>query len=286
MQAAVAQWCSERRLYGTLLVAREGVNGTVAGLLEHVEALLDRLREVPGLGSLRARYHTTDRIPFMRMKVRSKPEIVTLGVTEVDPTACTGERVEPEAWNALLDDASTIVVDVRNDYEVRVGSFEGAVDPAIRRFRDFPGWVEAHRDTLRERKVAMFCTGGIRCEKASSLMLARGFGQVYQLEGGILHYLQRVSPERSRWRGECFVFDERVAVAHDGRPGHTTVCYGCKEPLSPQDRTSPEYEYGVACPRCHARTTEVDRRRRRERVRQERLASARGGHHLGRPRLV
>lgn len=286
MREPLTQWCEAHEVFGTLLLAQEGVNGTISGLPEHVEGFLARLREEPGLASLRARYHGTERVPFMRMRVRAKSEIVTLGVAGVDPTARTGVRVDPEAWNALLDDPSTVVIDVRNDYEVRVGTFDGAVDPAMRSFRAFPEWVAAHRDTLRTQKIAMFCTGGIRCEKASSFLLAEGFESVFQLQGGILHYLERIAPERSRWRGECFVFDERVAVAHDGRPGETSMCFGCKEPVSPSDRASAEYEYGVACPRCHASTTDADRRRRRERVRQERLASARGRPHLGRPRPV
>lgn len=267
-------------LQGIVYLASEGVNGTLSGTRRGLEAFFDRLRLEPGLGHVEIKHSFADEPPFYRLKVRLKQEIVTIGDVEVDPTERVGTYVEPRDWNALLE-RGIPVIDTRNDYEVRVGTFEGAIDPSIASFRDFPEWARANLDPDQTPEVAMFCTGGIRCEKASSLLLREGFKRVYHLHGGILRYFEDVDEGRSKWNGECFVFDRRVSVDQNLQPGHYTVCYGCKQPVSPQERQSPEYEFGVCCPRCCKETTEEDRLRRRERVRQVDLARTRGQAHIG-----
>lgn len=276
--------CARHELCGTILLANEGINSTVAGSREGIDALITHLRAQPGLADLTPKESFCDEPPFHRMKVRLRAEIVTIGDHEIDPTAVVGTYVPPAQWNQLLSDPEVVLVDTRNVYETRLGVFEGAVDPGITNFRDFPTWVTNNLDPAKHTKVAMYCTGGIRCEKATSLLLRRGFSQVFHLEGGILKYLEEVAPEQSKWRGECFVFDQRVALDHALKPGQHQLCFGCQEPISPEDLLSPLYEAGVCCPHCHDGLTDETRASRRERAKQVALAKARGERHIGDPR--
>ena len=275
--------CRTQDIRGTLRVATEGVNGTIAGTAPAIEATVTHIRALPGCAALNVRRSTAAVPPFHRLKVRVKCEIVTMG-EPVDPAAA-GTRVAPADWNALIADPATIVIDTRNDYEVRIGSFAGAVDPGTRAFADFPAWFRANRERLlagrATPKVAMFCTGGIRCEKATALLKAEGVAEVFHLQGGILNYLETVAPADSRWRGECFVFDERVAVGPGLAPGSHDLCRGCRMPVSPADRASPLYEPGVACPACHDTRDAVARAGYAERHRQVAIADARGEAHVG-----
>ena len=286
LKRPLAAVCRAHGVRGTLLLAREGVNGTIAGTDEGVTHVIDHIRALPGCASLEVKDSRAATIPFHRMKVRLKREIVTMGEPDIDPLDDVGHYVAPGDWNALIDDPDTIVIDTRNDYEVALGSFEQAIDPGTRTFRDFPAWFRAHRDELTggptPKRVAMFCTGGIRCEKATAFLKAEGVDDVHHLKGGILAYLETVDPGDSRWRGECFVFDERVAVGHGLEPSSTyALCRACRMPVSPQDRASPLYVEGVACPACHAERTEEQRVRYAERHRQATLAAARGEAHVG-----
>ena len=267
--------CCEQELRGTLLLAAEGINGTIAGDRRGVDALLTRLRADSRFEQLMLRETTAGKAPFRRMKVKLKREIVTMGVAQVDPRARVGQYVAPADWDRLIADPSVTVVDTRNDYECDIGSFDGARDPRLGSFREFPGWVRDNLDPQRDRKVAMFCTGGIRCEKASSWLLDQGFEEVYHLRGGILAYLEAVPPEESSWRGECFVFDDRVAVDHRLRRGSYEQCYACRHPLSAEDRRSPQFVQGVSCPHCHDQLTERQRARFAERQHQSQLAAQR-----------
>ena len=268
-------------VHGTLLLATEGLNGTIAGSDAGVEAVLRHLRTFPGCHDLHGRESRAATPPFHRMKVRLKREIVTMGEAGVDPVTQAGRYVAPADWNTLIADPDTVVIDTRNAYEVRVGSFERAVDPATDSFRDFPEWVRTNRESLEGKRIAMFCTGGIRCEKATALMRSEGFDDVHHLQGGILNYLETVPAEESLWRGECFVFDERVAVGHALAPGSHSLCRGCRMPVSPADRESPLYEDGVACPACHDSRNAEQRAGYAERARQAALAEARGERHVG-----
>jgi UPF0176 protein len=274
---------AELSLKGTILLAGEGINATLAGPREALEAMRDHLRARPEFAAMRFRFSTAgdDNPVFHRLKVRVRTEIVRLDQPEVAPDRRTGEHVDAERWNELLDDPEVVVLDTRNGYEIGIGSFPGAIDPGTRSFRQFPAYVREHLDPAVHRKVAMFCTGGIRCEKASAWMLEQGFETVYQLDGGILTYLETVPPEANRWHGECFVFDQRVSVNHDLREGCFEQCYACRQPLSPEDVASPEYEAGVSCPHCVAAQTEEQRRSFQERRRQEELAAQRGERHVG-----
>lgn len=267
---------------GTLLLAREGVNGTVAGTPAALDALLAHLRALPGLADLAPRQSWAEAMPFHRLKVKVKREIVTMGVA-VDPLADAGAYVPPAAWNALLDDPATLVIDTRNAYEVAVGTFPGAVHPGTAAFADFPAWFRANRASLLagKRRVAMFCTGGIRCEKSTAFLRAEGVAEVHHLQGGILRYLEEVPAADSRWQGECFVFDQRVAVGHGLAPGTHVLCHACRMPVSEADRASPDYVEGERCPACATRDAER-RRRYAERHRQQRLAVDRGEAHVGR----
>lgn len=243
--------CERSGLLGTILVAPEGVNGTLAGAAEGIQAILDRLRAALGPASpIDARWSEAREAPFRRLRVRLKNEIVALGRPDVRPQRRTGRHVEPRDWNRLLDDPSTLVVDTRNHYEIELGTFPRAVDPGTDSFRQFADFAEKLAETDRQRPVAMFCTGGIRCEKASALMLEMGFTHVYQLQGGILNYLQQVEAAESRWTGECFVFDSRVAVDRDLAEGGYVQCHACRRPLSAEDLVSPDYREGVSCPHC------------------------------------
>lgn len=272
---------AEHGVRGTLLLAPEGINGTIAGPRNGIDRVLEWLENDAGIGPIERKESLNDAPPFRRTKVKLKKEIVTMGVDGIDPGAMAGTRVEPEDWNALLADPDVLLVDTRNDYEHEVGTFEGAVNPHTGTFREFPDFARNHLDPSRHRKVAMFCTGGIRCEKSTALLRKLGFDQVYHLNGGILNYLARVPEPESRWRGECFVFDERVTVNHDLEPGGYDQCHACRLPVSEKDKQSPHYVEGVSCPRCHDRTSPEDRARYAERQRQVELAMSQGAAHIG-----
>lgn len=281
LRQPLAAFCSARGIKGTLLVAPEGINGTVAGSDAAIAELVAHIGSIPGLAGLEVKYGRAAEMPFHRMKVRLKKEIVTMGVPGIDPLASAGTYVPPSEWNALIADPDTVVIDTRNAYEVALGTFRGAVDPRTASFAEFPAWAEAHREELEGRKVAMFCTGGIRCEKATAYMRSIGIGGVYHLKGGILKYLEEVPAEESLWQGECFVFDERVSVAHGLAEGEAVLCRACRTPLTRADTRSPHYAEGVSCPHCHDKRSEEDRRRYAERHRQVALAARRGARHVG-----
>jgi len=275
-QAPLLAWCQREGVCGTILLATEGINGTIAGSRPAIDGVLAWLRRDPRLADLEAKDSTTEMPPFDRMKVRLKSEIVTLGLPEIDPSHHTGQPVQPKDWNDLIADPEVVVVDTRNDYEVEIGTFQGAENPHTASFRQFPDYVQKHLDPGRHKKVAMFCTGGIRCEKASAYMLSQGFEEVYQLQGGILKYLAVIPTAESRWRGECFVFDQRVAVQQGLEPGSYELCYGCGHPVSPEAKRLPGYEAGISCPRCVDQLTPDQRSRFEERRHQSELARARG----------
>jgi len=279
VREALAAACHAADICGTLLIAREGINGTIAGPPDALEAVLGHIRALPGCADLDVKYSTAATPPFHRMKVRLKREIVTMG--EPDLAAAPGTYVAPADWNALIDDPDTVVIDTRNAYEVAIGSFPGAIEPRTTAFSDFPAWARAHRHELAGKRVAMFCTGGIRCEKATALLKSEGIADVFHLKGGILKYLEEVPEAESRWQGECFVFDERVAVGPGLAPGTHSLCRACRMPLAPADLKSPDYVEGVACPKCHATRDDVRRKSYAERHRQVRLAVARGERHVG-----
>ena len=282
MRAPLLELCRAQGVKGTLLLAQEGINGTVAGSESAIDALLAFLERRLGLSGLEIKYSAASEMPFHRMKVRLKQEIVTMGVDGLD-AADAGTYVEPRDWNRLAADPDTILVDTRNDYEVALGSFAGAVDPATGSFREFPAWADANRERLAGRKVAMFCTGGIRCEKATAYMRSIGVEDVYHLKGGILKYLEEVPAEESLWRGECFVFDERVSVTHGLAEGEAELCRACRRPLSAEDRRSELHVDGVSCRYCHSERSAADRARYAERHRQVGIAEKRGKRHIGDP---
>ena len=283
LQPQIAAWCAEHGLKGTILVATEGVNGTVAGTEAGIDAVITHLRTLPGCAELDVKYSHANEMPFYRMKVRLKKEIVTLGVDGIDPKREVGTYVQPEDWNALISDPDTVLIDTRNDYEVAIGTFEGAVDPRTKSFSEFPEWFRTHRDELAagKTKFAMFCTGGIRCEKSTAFLKAEGIGDVYHLEGGILRYLENIPEAESKWQGECFVFDERVSVKHGLELGEMELCHACRRPISQDDRASAHFIEGVACPACYAERTDEDRARFAERQKQIALAKKRGKQHIG-----
>ena len=261
---------------GTILLAREGVNGTIAGPRGGIDAVLAHLRALPGCAALEWKESPAQTQPFGRMKVKIKAEIVSMGQPDVDPTAAVGAYVAPRDWNDLIRRPDVAVIDTRNAYEVALGTFAGAVDPETRSFRDFPAWWQANRERFHNKRIAMFCTGGIRCEKSTNWLIAQGVAEVYHLKGGILKYLEEVPQEQSLWQGECFVFDGRVSVGHGLVPGAAGLCHACRRPLRPEDRAHPDYERGVCCPACRDEYSDADRARFRERQRQADLARARG----------
>jgi UPF0176 protein len=260
-------YCQAQGVKGTILLAQEGINGTIAGSRQAIASVLWFLRSDPRLADLEYKESHTETPPFERMKVRLKQEIVTLGLPEIDPNEQVGTYVNPQEWNDLISDPEVTIIDTRNDYEVNIGTFQGAENPQTNSFREFPDYVRHHLDPTKHKKVALFCTGGIRCEKASSFMLAQGFAEVYHLKGGILKYLQEVAAEESLWEGECFVFDERVAVIQGLEEGSYELCFGCGRPISEQDKVSPKYEQGISCPDCFDSLTDDKRARQQEKWR-------------------
>ena len=283
LRAGLVDLCQAHGIKGTILLATEGVNGTIAGSESGIAAVIAHIRTLPGCADLDVKYSSAADMPFYRMKVRIKKEIVTMGVPGLDPAHHAGTYVTPQDWNALIADPDTVVIDTRNDYEIGIGTFRGAVDPQTNHFGQFPDWFRGQRDGLLagKTKVAMFCTGGIRCEKATAFLKAEGVEQVYHLQGGILRYLETVPAEQSLWDGECFVFDERVSVGHGLTPGRFTLCRACRVPLSDADLASPLYEEGVSCPGCHGLRDAAQRQAYAERHKQVDLARARGLAHIG-----
>ncbi|MES2986515.1 MAG: rhodanese-related sulfurtransferase [Pseudomonadota bacterium] len=281
IQQALSAVCTAQRVRGTLLLAREGINGTIAGSDAGIGAVLAHIRTLPGCEAIEVKESRAETMPFHRMKVRLKREIVTMGQPDIDPLD-VGHYVAPEDWNALIAEPGTILIDTRNDYEVALGTFTGATDPHTKSFSEFPDWFRAHRGEFGATpRIAMFCTGGIRCEKSTAFLKAEGIEQVYHLKGGILAYLEHVPAEQSRWEGECFVFDERVSVGHGLQPGDYELCRACRKPLSAEEKLSPLFEAGISCPACHGERTDEQRARYAERQRQEQLAAARGETHVG-----
>lgn len=275
LKPALLELCVAQGVKGTLLLAHEGVNGTIAGPRRGIDAVIAHLRALPGCGDLEWKEAHSETPPFPRMKVRIKREIVTMGQPDVDPQARVGHYVEPQDWNDLIRDPEVAVIDTRNDYEVAIGTFDGAIDPKTASFGEFPAWWEANKDRFHNKKIAMFCTGGIRCEKSTNYLLGQGVEEVFHLKGGILKYLEDVPAQESTWQGDCFVFDARVSVGHGLRKGPHMLCHGCRQPILPEDRDRPEYEEGVSCHHCFDRTTEDDKARFRERQKQLRLAARR-----------
>ena len=285
LQAPILEACISNNIKGTLLIAEEGINSTIAGLPQDIHNLLHFLRSDAlfenCFADLEHKESFASEHPFYRMKVKLKKEIVTLGVPGVSPTKKVGTYVKPEDWNALISDPDVILIDTRNDYEVDIGTFKGAIDPKTTTFREFPDYVAEHFDKTKHKKVAMFCTGGIRCEKASSYMMDQGFEEVYHLQGGILKYLETVPEAESMWEGECFVFDQRVAVKHNLEVGEFDQCYACRHPLSPAEMQSTQYTAGISCPYCYDKLTEEKKASLTERQKQVILAKQRGQAHIG-----
>ena len=273
--------CKSRQIMGTLLLAREGINGTIAGDRAGIDAVLAHIRALPGCRDLEWKESTASDAPFYRMKVRLKKEIVTMGQPDVDPVARVGNYVDPADWNDLISAPDVAVIDTRNDYEVAIGTFEGAVDPETKSFGEVPEWWEKNKQRFHNKKIAMFCTGGIRCEKSTNYLLGQGVEDVYHLKGGILKYLEEVPKEDSKWDGDCFVFDGRVSVGHGLAEGPHILCHACRRPIVPADRAHPAFEEGVSCHRCIDDTTEGDKARFRERQKQMQLAKERGIQHIG-----
>lgn len=282
-----AQWqeplkalCIHNGVKGTLLLAGEGINGTIAGPRDGIDHILTYIRQLPGCTQLEWKESSASNMPFRKMKVRLKREIVTMGQPNVDPRARVGHYVEPEDWNALLENPDVAVIDTRNDYEVAIGTFKGAVEPKTQSFGEFPEWWDKNKDAYKGKKIAMFCTGGIRCEKSTNFLLSQGVDDVYHLKGGILKYLEVIPPEKSAWDGACFVFDARVSVKHGLAEGPHLLCHACRRPILPADRDREEFERGVSCHHCIDETTGDDKARFRERQKQIDLANARGQKHL------
>jgi len=285
LQKPLLNFCISRSIKGTLLLADEGINGTLAGPEKFILELLYYLKNDPifegNFKNLAHKESWSDKSPFYRMKVKLKKEIVTLGVPGVSPTKIVGKYVKPKDWNSIISDPEVILIDTRNDYEFEIGTFKNALNPKTKNFREFPGYVNSHLNPKKNKKIAMFCTGGIRCEKASSYMMSMGFNDVYHLEGGILKYLEEVKAEESLWQGECFVFDQRVAIKHGLEVGDYDQCYACRYPLSREDVKSNNYTPGISCPHCYNKHTPEKLKALTERQKQVILAKKRGIEHLG-----
>jgi len=280
LQSSILECAIANEVMGTILLAEEGINGTVAGPKTGVKALLAFIREDERIADLEHKASWAEENPFYRMKVRLKKEIVTLGVDGVSPTKQVGKYIEPEDWNDFIQDPDVVVIDTRNDYEVEIGTFKNALNPKTTSFREFPEWFEGQKDITNKPKVAMFCTGGIRCEKSTSYLMAQGIEEVYHLKGGILKYLENVPEEESLWEGECFVFDQRVSVGHGLEQGPYDLCHACRHPITQEDKQHDAYLKGVSCPKCHDVYSPEQRRRFEERQKQVELAKARGDDHI------
>ena len=281
LQESLLSLLKSNRVKGTLLVAAEGINGTVAGTSEGIKSLQDFLANDGRFEGIACKFSNVEKMPFSRTRVKLKKEIVTMGVTDIDPQQIVGTYVKAKEWNELISDPEVTVIDTRNEYEVLIGTFENAVNPHTESFREFPSFAESELSPTKHKKIAMFCTGGIRCEKSTAFLKARGFDDVYHLEGGILRYLEDVPKKESLWQGECFVFDDRVTVDHNLKPGSYDQCHACRMPISDVDKKSDAYVKGISCSHCIDRKTDADRARFRERQKQIQLASERGEDHIG-----
>jgi UPF0176 protein len=266
--------CQQHQIKGTILLTAEGINGTISGTRSSIDAILTYLKADPHFADLAPKESIATKSPFDRLKVRLKQEIVTFGIPTIDPTNLVGTYVKPQDWNALIANPDVVVIDTRNQYEVEIGTFAGAIDPHTDSFTEFPAYVATHLDPQQHKQIAMFCTGGIRCEKATSYLLSQGFEHVYHLQGGILKYLAEIPPAESKWEGECFVFDDRVAVSHGLQLGTHQLCWGCGNPISTVDLSDPRYEPGICCPRCCTTITAEQRASRTERWRQLQLEAS------------
>ncbi len=271
----------ENNVRGTLLLASEGINGTIAGNRNGTEKVLNWLRQDERLKAFDSKESFTDSMPFYRTKVKLKKEIVTMGVEGIDPKSKVGRYVKPQDWNELISDPDTLLIDTRNDYEYQIGSFKNAVNPNTNTFREFPEYVKENLDPKKHKKVAMFCTGGIRCEKSTAYLMEQGFEDVFHLQGGVLKYLEEVPKEETMWEGECFVFDNRVAVNHDLEKGRYQQCFACRYPITQEEMQSDKYQEGVSCPHCFDRVTAEQKQRFAEREKQILLAKQRGEEHIG-----
>jgi UPF0176 protein len=280
LRDGILKTCIDNQITGTLLLAAEGINGTIAGSAVGIDATIAKLRSLPGCEDLEWKVSHSEDPPFGRMKVRLKKEIVTMGQPDVDPIAKVGNYVDPADWNALISAPDVAVIDTRNDYEVAIGSFKGAIDPETKSFGEFPEWWERNKHRFHNKKVAMFCTGGIRCEKSTNFLLGQGVKDVFHLKGGILKYLENVPKEDSKWDGSCFVFDNRVSVEHGLKEGPHHLCYACRRPITSLDMELPSYESGVSCVHCVDETSERDKGRFRERQKQIALSAKRGEKHF------
>ena len=284
-QAHIKRICLRAGVKGTILLAHEGINGTVAGTHNAISDLLAYLRQQAPFSDLEAKYSFAEKMPFHRLKVRLKKEIVTLGQPAIDPTNTVGTYVAPKDWNALIEDPDTLVIDTRNDYEVAIGTFENAVNPETKTFREFADYVEQKLKPLvaetKPSKIAMFCTGGIRCEKSTSYLLEQGFENVFHLKGGILKYLEETPEAESKWQGDCFVFDNRVSVGAGLKQGDYDMCHACRMPITQADKQDEKYQAGVSCPKCYGRHSETQLKRFQDRQKQMELAKARGTTHIG-----
>ena len=285
LREPLLEFLNQQDIRGTLILANEGINGTVSGSREAIDALYDWFHQHPPLDSVSYKESFFNEQPFYRTKVKLKREIVTMGVEGIDPRKAVGTYVKPKDWNALIADPEVLLIDTRNDYEVDIGTFKGAINPVTDTFREFPDYVKEHLNPEKHKKVAMFCTGGIRCEKSTAFLKEQGFDEVYHLEGGILKYLEEVPADNSMWDGECFVFDNRVSVGHGLEPGDYELCHACRKPLSPEDRQHPHFEEGLSCHHCYDTVTEKQRQRFKERQHQLELAKVRGEHHIGKDAL-
>ena len=271
-------------IYGTILVGKEGINGTISGKEEKLVKAITFIKSIEGFSKIDIKTSKSKANPFVRLKIKHKKEIVTIGDKSIDPNEMVGNYIEPENWNNLISDKNTILIDTRNDYEYSIGTFKNAINPNTVKFREFPEWVKNQNfteDDKKNKNIAMFCTGGIRCEKASSMMLKDGFKNVSHLKGGILNYFESVSQENSLWKGECFVFDDRVSVKHDLSEGTYDMCHGCRMPITELDKTSEKYIRGVACPNCYESTTNEQKKRYLSRQKQVDLAKKRNQKHIG-----
>jgi len=274
-------FCEAQGVRGTILLAEEGINSTIAGPSDGLEKVLEYIQSDPAIGKLSVKYSEAPEIPFYRMKVRLKKEIVRLGRPDVNPNDQVGEYVDPEEWNDLISDPKVTLIDTRNDYEYDLGTFQGAANPHTKNFRDFPHYVDTELADKKDQPIAMFCTGGIRCEKSTSLLLKKGFKKVYHLNGGILNYLERVDPADSLWQGDCFVFDNRVTVNHQLEPGDFDMCHACRHAISEEDKLSPKYEEGISCPHCFDTLSPEQRERAAQRQKQIEISQKLHRKHIG-----
>ena len=280
LRAPLQEKCDYLGIKGSLLLAHEGINGTISGSRGGIDEILKILKSLPGCKDLHHMESSASYPPFPRMKVKLRKEIVTMGQPHVDPKARVGNYVEPKDWNEFISSPNIALIDARNDYEIDIGTFEGAIDPETKSFRDFPQWWEKNKERLHSKRIAMFCTGGIRCEKSTNYLLGEGVKEVYHLKGGILKYLEEIPETESKWKGKCFVFDARVSIGHGLKEGPHQLCYACRRPILPEDQNRKEYEHGIACHQCTHENSDYDKNRFRERQKQIQLARKRGTNHI------